>query len=35
MLGDQQQAVEVSLLEPDPTGIGTPAHRTRDGLRNP
>ena len=35
MLGDQQQAVQVSLLEPDLPGVGTAALRARGGLRNP
>jgi hypothetical protein len=34
MIGQQQEAVQVSLLEADLPGVGTAARRARDGLRN-
>lgn len=35
MVGEQQEAVEVSLLEADLPGVGVAARRARGGLRNP
>jgi hypothetical protein len=35
MLGHEQETVEVSLLEPDPAGVGAAALWACGGLRNP